>query len=230
MYIYCIITFTLILLVKMYPKTILNALLAAALMISFAPIKKIGEFNMTTDIGNPKLAGTSEYDKDTKVYTLKGSGYNIWFERDEFQFLYKEMEGDFTMTADFEFVGAGKDPHRKVGWMVRESLYDNASHISAVLHGDGLAVLQWRVAKGEKMRDPEDEIFGKEKQIQTMQLQRKGKEYTMWTAKKGEELRIVGSHQMDNLPDKSIAGLFICSHNPEVLEEAKVKNLRIIKN
>lgn len=211
-------------------KNILYAVVAAAALSGFVLIKKIGEFNMTTDIGNPKLAGSASFDKNTKVYTLKGSGYNIWFERDEFQFLYKELEGDFTMTADFEFVGSGKDPHRKVGWMVRESLYDNASHVSAVLHGDGLTVLQWRVAKGNKMRDPEDEIFSKEKDVQTVQLQRKGKEYTMWAAKKGEELKIVGSHQMDNLPDKLIAGVFICSHNPEVLEEAKVKNLRIVKN
>jgi hypothetical protein len=211
-------------------KNILYSLLVAALLVSFAPIKKIGEFDMTADIGNPKLPGISEYDKSNKVYTLKGSGYNIWFERDEFQFLYKEMEGDFTMTADFEFVGTGKDPHRKVGWMVRESLYDNASHVSAVLHGDGLTVLQWRVAKGDKMRDPEDEIFSKEKNIQTMQLQRRGKEYTMSAAKKGEELKVIGSHEMDNLSDKIIAGLFICSHNPGVLEEAKVKNLRIVKN
>jgi hypothetical protein len=214
----------------MLHKTLLSTLLAATLLISFAPIKKIGEFDMTADIGNPKLPGTAEYDKDTKTYTLKGSGYNIWFERDEFQFLYKEMEGDFTMTADFEFVGTGKDPHRKVGWMIRESLYDNASHVSAVLHGDGLTVLQWRIAKGEKMRDPEDEIFSTQKEVQTMQLQRKGKNYTMWAAKKGEMLKMVGSHQMDNLPDKIISGLFICSHNPGVLEQAKVTNLKIVKN
>lgn len=214
----------------MYSKNILYAILVTALLSGFALIKKIGEFDMTTDVGNPKLVGNSSYDKNTKTYTLKGSGYNIWFERDEFQFLYKELKGDFTMTADFEFVGTGKDPHRKVGWMIRESLYDNASHVSAVLHGDGLTVLQWRVAKGDKMRDPEDEIFSKQKDVQTVQLQRKGKEYTMWAAKKGEELQIVGSHQMDNFPDKIIAGIFICSHNPDVLEEAKVKNLRIVKN
>lgn len=211
-------------------KNILYSVIAAAVLSGFALIKKIGEFDMTTDIGNPKLVGSSSYDKNAKTYTLKGSGYNIWFERDEFQFLYKELDGDFTMTADFEFVGTGKDPHRKVGWMIRESLYDNASHVSAVLHGDGLTVLQWRVAKGDKMRDPEDEIFYKEKDVQTVQLQRKGKVYTMWAAKKGEGLKVVGSHQMDNLPDKIIAGVFICSHNPEVLEEAKVKNLRIVKN
>ena len=214
----------------MYNKKLLLSLLAAAFTISFFPAKKIGEFDLNADIGTPKLTGSSEYEKETATYTIKGGGYNIWFERDEFQFLYKEMEGDFTLTADFEFEGKGVDAHRKVGWMVRESLYDNASHVSAVLHGDGLTVLQWRIAKGEKMRDPEDEIFSPEKNVLTMQLQRKGKEYIMKTAKKGGTFKLVGSHVMENIPDKIIAGLFICSHNPDVLVQSKVRNVTIDKN
>jgi hypothetical protein len=214
----------------MHPKTILYLLLVITAFVSFAPAKKIGVFDLNSDIGAPRLTGSSEYDKTSKVYTLKGSGYNIWFERDEFQFLYKELDGDFTLTADFEFEGKGIDPHRKVGWMIRESLYDNASHVSAVLHGDGLTVLQWRVKKGDKMRDPEDEIFSKEKNVQTVQLRRKGKEYTMMAAQKGVPLQLVGSQTMNNLPDKIIAGLFICSHNPDVLETARVSNVQVIMN
>ena len=42
-------------------------------------------------------------------------------------------------------------------------------HVSAVIHGDGLTVMQWRVAKGRNMRDPEDEIFSKEKMSYTVQ-------------------------------------------------------------
>lgn len=214
----------------MIRRAFLYPLLAVSLLSSFAPAKKIGDFDLNADIGTPKLPGTSEYDKETKTYTLKGGGYNIWFERDEFQFLYKEMSGDFTFTADFEFQGKGTDPHRKVGWMIRESLYDNAAHVSAVLHGDGLTVMQWRVKKGDKMRDPEDEIFSKEKNPQTIQLQRKGKIYTMRAAKKGEALKLVGSQKMENLSDKIIAGLFICSHNPEILEAARVSNVTLIAN
>jgi regulation of enolase protein 1 (concanavalin A-like superfamily) len=198
-----------------------------ALSIGFAPAKKIGVFQQSADVGNPKLAGSSQYNAQTKEYTLKGSGYNIWFERDEFQYLFKNLNGDFTVTADFEFVGAGTDPHRKVGWMVRESLDDNAAHISAVDHGDGLTVLQWRVKKGMAMRDPEDEIFSPQKSIQTIQLERKGDEYTMRVAKKGESLQTVGSHTMSNLSKQVMVGLYICSHNPAKVEEAIVRNVQI---
>lgn len=201
--------------------------LAMALSIGFAPTKKIGVFQKSTDVGNPKLAGSSQYDTRSNEYMLKGSGYNIWFERDEFQYLFKKQKGDFTVTADFEFVGAGTDPHRKVGWMVRESLDDNASHISAVAHGDGLTVLQWRVKKGMAMRDPEDEIFSPQKNIQTIQMERKGNEFTMRVGKKGETLQTVGSHTMDNLPRQVMLGLYICSHNPTKVEEAIVRNVQI---
>ena len=200
----------------------------ALLSISFRPIKMIGIFQKSQDVGKPKLAGSAQYNEKTKEYTLRGSGYNIWFERDEFQYLFKKVSGDFTVTADFEFVGTGTDPHRKVGWMVRESLDDNASHISAVVHGDGLTVLQWRVTKGMKMRDPEDEVFSPEKNIQTIQVERKGDEYTMRVAKKGQPLQTVGSHIMANLSGPLFVGLYICSHNPEKVEEAIVKNVQFV--
>jgi regulation of enolase protein 1 (concanavalin A-like superfamily) len=210
----------------MKQRIILPILLTVAILESFAPAK-IGLFEAGTDIGNPKLAGSSIYDPAQKVYTMKGAGYNIWFERDEFQYLFKSLEGDFTVTADFEFVGQGKDAHRKIGWMVRESEDDNASHLSAVVHGDGLTVLQWRVAKGDKMRDPEDEIFSKEKNIKTVQIERKGNVYTMRAAAKGAPLQEVGSHVMPNFKEKVLVGLFICSHNPDVVEEARVSNVTI---
>ena len=34
---------------------------------------------------------------------------------------------------------------------------------------------------------------------------------------------------MENLPDEVLAGLFICSHDPEVIEEARIWNVRIDK-
>ncbi|QIP13595.1 hypothetical protein G8759_13665 [Spirosoma aureum] len=206
---------------------LLILIITIALSVSFAPAKKIGVFQQSVDVGNPKLSGSAQYNTQTKEYTLKGSGYNIWFERDEFQYLFKNLTGDFTATADFEFVGAGTDPHRKVGWMVRESLDDNASHISAVDHGDGLTVLQWREKKGMAMRDPEDEIFSPQKSIQTIQLERKNDEYTMRVAKKGESLQTVGSHTMSNLSKQVMVGLYICSHNPAKVEEAIVRNVQI---
>lgn len=88
--------------------------------ITLAQINNLGSFTHSADIGNPKNPGSATYDPSTKTYTVKGSGYNIWFNRDEFHYLYNNMSGDFTLTADFEFVGDTGNAHRKIGWMVRE--------------------------------------------------------------------------------------------------------------
>ncbi len=196
---------------------------------SFASTKyDTGIFENHADVGNPRMKGSTTYDKDTKTFTLKGAGYNIWFARDEFQYAYNKMKGDFTLTAHFEFVGGGKEGHRKIGWMVRESLADSAVHISGVLHGDGLTVLQWRVKPGMNMRDPEDEIRADSAKYSVVQMQRIGKKVIMRVAaNEGAAFATVGEHEMENLSNEVLVGIFICSHNPDVLEEAKVSNVSI---
>jgi len=185
-------------------------------------------FKNSADIGRPKLQGSTVFDKELNTYTLKGAGYNIWFNRDEFQYAYTKLKGDFVLTACFAFEGEGKELHRKIGWMVRESLADSSVHISAVAHGDGLTVMQWRVKPGMNMRDPEDEIFAQGKNYRVLQLERKGNIFIMRAAEREDQsFTEVGRHEMENLPGKILAGFFICSHNPDVLEEAKVWNVRV---
>lgn len=198
-----------------------------AFTITFGQNKPIGIFQQATDVGNPAKQGSSTYDPVNQVYAIKGAGYNIWFERDEFHYLYNSIKGDFILTANFEFVGDGVDAHRKFGWMIRESLDEEASHISAVVHGDGLTLLQWRSLRGAYMRDPEDQVFSPKNNYSILQLERKGKTIIMRAAHWGEPLQIIGSKEMPYLEDEVFAGLFVCSHNPEVIEEAKVWNVRI---
>jgi Periplasmic component of the Tol biopolymer transport system len=186
-----------------------------------------GIFKSGKDIGSPKLSGSASYDETSQSYTLSGSGYNIWFERDEFNYLYNKLKGDFILTANFAFEGIGTDPHRKIGWMIRASEDANAVHASAVLHGDGLTVLQWRVMRGAFMRDPEDEIFAPKPGYSILQLERSGKTVIFRAAHPGEPLQIIGRQIMNELPDEVLAGLFICSHNPDVIEKARIWNVRI---
>jgi hypothetical protein len=211
----------------------MKTIIIACLLFVLAPLpvskNNTGIFEGNADVGNPKIKGSTVYDKKTKTYTLTGSGYNIWFNRDEFQFAWKKVKGDFTATAHFEFEGEGKEAHRKIGWMIRESLADTAVHISAVAHGDGLTVMQWRVKPGMNMRDPEDEIRAPEqKKYAVLQLQRKGNNFIMRIAEKeGDPFIVVGEHEMANLADEIFAGIFICSHNPDVTETAKVRDVHI---
>jgi TolB protein len=188
-----------------------------------------GDFTFSSDVGNPPLKGSSFYNETEQSYTLQGAGYNIWFERDEFHYLFNKLRGDFILTANFEFSGKGTNAHRKIGWMIRESADEKASHISAVLHGDGLTVMQWRVSAGAAMRDPQDEIFAKGSNYTIIQVERSGKNIIMRAAHPGEPFETIGAHLMDNLSEEVLAGLFICSHDPGVIEKARIWNVRIDK-
>jgi TolB protein len=189
----------------------------------------IGIFQNHSDIGNPKIKGALTYDSNEQVYNIKGAGYNIWFNRDEFHYAYRTLKGDFILTANVKLLGEGKDPHRKIGWMVRASEKEDAAHMSAVLHGDGLTALQWRPLRGAYMRDPQDEIFSVKKNAEIIQLERSGKTFIMRIANAGEPLQEIGRTDMIDMPDATLAGLFVCSHNPDFQEEGMAWNVRIEK-
>jgi Tol biopolymer transport system component len=196
---------------------------------ALAQTGSVGIFENSADIGNPKNAGSAVYNSADQSYSIKGSGYNIWFARDEFHYLYKKIQGNFILTANFGFEGKGTEAHRKTGWMLRASTDENSQHISATLHGDGLTVMQWRDFKGAEMKDPEDEIFASDSAYNVIQIERAGKIIFMRGAHTGQPLVTIGSYEMENLPDEILAGLFVCSHNPDITEEVKIWNVRIDK-
>ena len=63
-------------------------LLITATSIAMSQTNNVGIFKNHADIGNPAIKGEVQYDAGTQAYTIKGSGYNVWFNRDEFQYAY----------------------------------------------------------------------------------------------------------------------------------------------
>jgi len=55
----------------------------------------IGVFDGQSDIGAAVVTGNASYDGNTKQYTINSAGYNIWYTRDEFRYLWKKMSGTF---------------------------------------------------------------------------------------------------------------------------------------
>ena len=190
-------------------------------------LNSAGIFSNHSDIGNPKIKGDVLFRADDQSYHLRSGGYNIWFNRDEFHYAYNKIKGDFLLTANFRLLGKGTDPHRKTGWMIRASEQDDAAHMTAVVHGDGLTVLQWRRLRGAYMRDPQDELFSVKRNAEIIQLERLGKTFIMRAAHSGEPLQEIGRTDAIDMPDEVMAGIFICSHNPDEEEEADVWNARI---
>lgn len=195
--------------------------LAILSLPAFSQQKPIGIFDGHTDIGEVQKAGSASYDPTTQEYHISGSGYNIWFDHDEFHFVWKRMKGDFILYTRAVLVGEGVDPHRKVGLMARSTLEGNSPHINAVVHGDGLTALQYRKAKGAETEEVRSDLSGAD----VIQLERKGNTYTMRVAKFGEPFVTEQVSNLD-LGDEVYVGLFVSSHNPDVLEQGIFKDVR----
>ncbi|MEO0572260.1 MAG: SMP-30/gluconolactonase/LRE family protein [Bacteroidota bacterium] len=203
-------------------KLILQVILAL-LPTFYSTAQSTGIFENHSDIGNVKHSGITEYDSTDQTYTLSGSGTNMWFGQDEFHYAYQSIQGNFILRAQVAFVGEGVDLHRKVGWMVRNSLHPDASHVNATVHGDGLTSLQYRGLKGGETEEKKSTDIAPN----VIQLERQGNKFIMSTAKFGEPLTSVELNL--DLKNEVFVGIYMCSHNPDVIEKAVYKNVRIIK-
>ena len=184
----------------------------------------LGVFTAHADIGEPKLKGAATYNAATQEYRLTAGGTNIWGQRDEFHFAYRTLKGDFILQAQTQFIGEGVDPHRKAGWMVRQGLDADAPYVDAVVHGDGLTSLQFRRVKGGVTEQIESSIKGAD----VIQLERRGGTYTFYAAKFGDPFSAVKIGDVV-LGDEVQVGLFLSSHNPEVIEQIDFRNVRVIR-
>ena len=184
--------------------------------------QSLGEFTDQGDVGHVSHPGSASYDKATGTYTISGSGANIWARRDAFHYVWRKMKGDFILTARGELEGKGVEAHRKFGWMIRSGLDSNSTHVSAVVHGDGLTSLQFRRATGDTTGQVQSPIKG----ANVIQLERRGDVYIMSVAKYGDTLSTV---QTTNVPlgDDVYVGLFVCAHNDTVTERAALTDVRI---
>jgi TolB protein len=196
---------------------------ATVLHASTTSAQALGVFDGHVDVGNPKTSGDAHYDSTRQEYSVSGSGYNVWFDHDEFHFVWKRISGDFVVRANGRFVGQGMDPHRKLGWMVRSSLDSNATHVNAVVHGDGLGALQLRRSVGGETEEAQSDVVGAD----VIQLERHGNSYVMALARHGEPL--VSQAVSDLVLGEAVyVGLFVSSHNEDVTEEAIFHNVRIV--
>ena len=108
----------------------------------------LGVFTNSGDVGGPAIKGTAEFNPSNGQYRITGAGANMWAKQDQFQYVWREMSGNFTVTATMRFLGQGAE-HRKAGIMVRQSLDTDATYADVVVHGNGMAGLQWRSRQGE---------------------------------------------------------------------------------
>jgi TolB protein len=193
-------------------------------MTSSFPRQALDPLENHGDVGSVRHAGSCAYDPARQSYTIAGAGANIWGEQDAFQFAWRRMRGNFIVTARAEFLGSGSNIHRKLGWMARASLDAGSAHASAAVHGDGLVSLQFRRAAGGTTEEVKSPLQGAD----VIQLERKGSTFFLSAARFGEKLSAVQVSELD-LGEELYVGLFVCSHEDDIVETAVFQDVRIVQ-
>ncbi len=203
-------------------KQLLAFLLILSSVAASGQQNPVGIFDGHTDIGTNVKPGSATYIPGTGQYVISGAGYNVWADHDEFQFVWKKMKGDFIISTRAEFLGNWVNYHRKVGVMIRKSLDGNSAHVNTVEHGDGLTSLQFRRTAGAQT----EEIKAKLTKANIIELERHGNQYIMRAAVYGEPFVMDTVNDID-LGDEVYVGLFVGSHNADVLETGVFSNVRL---
>jgi TolB protein len=184
----------------------LVCLLSAA---ACAQTANLGTFTNSGDVGGPAIKGSAEVSNGQ--YKITGSGANIWGKQDQFQFVWREMTGNFTVAATMRFLGKGAE-HRKAGIMVRQSLDTAATYADVVIHGSGMPGLQWRSKQGEDT-NAFDFPFDSPGTFQ-VKLVRTGVKIFMYIGKDGAKLKEI-AHTEVAFQNPVLVGLFVCSHQAD---------------
>jgi Tol biopolymer transport system component len=183
----------------------------------------VGLFEGHGDVGAVLHAGSVEYDAAKRSYTIAGNGENMWFARDGFQFAWKKVSGDVTLTADISFVGKGANVHRKAVLMMRQSLDPDSSYADLALHGSGLTSLQYREEKGAATHEIQANVSAPKH----LRIVKRGAYFSMWLTDESGEFRPAGGSTRIALKEPFYVGIGVCSHDRDVVESAVFSNVEL---
>jgi hypothetical protein len=196
----------------------------------------LGIFKGQSDVGAALVPGASSYNASTGQYSIVSAGYNIWYQRDEFRYLWKKMSGDVSLAADVSFPDTAGYNDRKAVLIIRQSLDDDAKEAVVALHGAGLMHLAWRPEKGQMMKEvrvnhrsrpnagsPADSLdIGLARRIG---IEKRGDAFAVFISMKGEPMHQVGDPIQLHIDGPFYAGIGFCSHLPATADTAVLSNV-----
>ncbi len=183
----------------------------------------VGIFEGHQDVGTVLHAGATTFDAAKDSYTVSGSGENMWFGMDDFQFAWKKMSGDVAISADIAFVGDKGNPHRKAVLMIRQSLDGNAAAVDIARHGIGLTSLQFRDATGADDHEVQSNVDGP----QRVRLEKRGDYFYAFVSGPDGKLEPAGASTKLALNGSFYVGIGVSAHDKDATETAVFSNVKI---
>ena len=191
--------------------------------------KQIGIFDGQSDVGAALVPGSSSYNKSTKQYTIVSAGYNVWYQRDEFRYIWKKMSGDLSLASDINFPDTAGYGDRKAFLIIRQDLDDDSKEALVALHGAGLLHLAWRPAKGEMMKEVrankhkgQPDLVGDH--VMRIGIEKHGDSFALYVSEHGEPMHQVGEPIQLHFDGPFYAGIGFCSHLPAKTDTAVLSN------
>jgi len=201
----------------------------------------IGIFDGQSDIGSAVVPGSASYDAGTKQYTIDSAGYNIWYSRDEFRFLWKKMSGDFSLAANITFPDTNGYGDRKAVLIIRQDLDDGSREVLVGYHGAGMVQLGQRPEKNIRVKDTEYRIGGRGRPggatpddlvtviAQRVGLEKRGDAFQLYMSLEGEPMHPFGPPIHLQINGPFYVGIGFCSHLPDKSDTAVFSDV-LLKN
>jgi TolB protein len=182
----------------------------------------LGLFQNHTDVGSVLHPGAVVYDPAKHSYTINGSGENMWFAVDAFQFVWKKLSGDVTLSADISFLTKTGNEHKKAVLILRQSLDADSVYADVALHASGLTSLQYRDEKGAVTREIQSNLSAPKR----LRIAKRGDYVYMALASDGE-IKPAGGWLRIPIHGEFYVGLGVCSHDKDVVEQAVFSNVEL---
>jgi len=200
----------------------------------------IGAFEGQTDIGGALVTGSSVYDAGTQRYTINSAGYNIWYTRDEFRYLWTRMSGDVSLAAGISFPKPDGYGDRKAVLVIRQSLDDDSKEVMTALHGAGLIHLALRPATGANIKEAHriearGRPAGNEPASRAgsapvrIGIEKRGDSFALFISVEGEPMHQVGATADLHLDGPFYVGIGFCSHQPATSDTAVLSDV-VVEN
>ncbi|HWW98181.1 MAG TPA: hypothetical protein VNY74_10800 [Edaphobacter sp.] len=197
----------------------------------------IGIFQGQSDIGSPLVPGSASYDSATRQFTINSAGYNVWYTRDEFRYLWNKISGDVSLAADIAFPDPNGYGDRKAFLIIRQNLDDDSKEAIVALHGAGMVHLAWRPEKNTRVKDMEFRIGGRGRPggaspdslvpviPKRIGIEKRGDAFAIFLSLEGEPMHQFGPPIQLHLDGPFYAGIGFCSHLPDKADTAVLSNV-----
>jgi hypothetical protein len=197
----------------------------------------IGIFDGQSDVGSAIVPGSATYDAASKQYTIHSAGYNIWYSRDEFRYLWKKMSCDVSLAADVAFPDPNGYGDRKAVLIIRQSLDDDSKEAIVALHGLGMIHLAQRPERGARVKDMEYRIGGRGRpggespdslvpvMARRIGIEKRGDSFALFVSLEGEPMHQFGPPIELHIDGLFYVGIGFCSHLPDKSDTAILSNV-----